>query len=62
MGMVKDDLVSGYLQRAYHAGKLGFGIAGSYLGYQLQNLFLDEETKEQKRKGFQQKSAKKNSQ
>ena len=40
-------------------GNLGFRIAGSYLSYQTQNVFLDSEGREENRKSFEQKSAKK---
>ncbi|SPE56602.1 putative ABC1 family protein [Verrucomicrobia bacterium] len=33
-------------------GKLGFGLAGSYLSYQLQNLFLDKAGRPERRKIF----------
>ncbi len=39
-------------------GNLGFRIAGSYLSYQTQNAFLDSEGRDQNRKSFEQKSAK----
>jgi len=54
--MVKDDLKTGSFHRAFQVGKLGLGITGSYLGYQMQNWFLDPESREKKRKAFHQKS------
>lgn len=57
--MVKDTITTGSIQRSFHIGKLGFGIAGSYVGYQVQNMFLDEEAQEQNKKSFQKSSAKK---
>lgn len=55
--MVNDDQPTHSLHRAMRMGRLGFNIAGSYLGYQVQNLFLDAEAQKQKRQTFQQKSA-----
>ena len=40
------------LKRAMRLGTLGMGIAGSYLGYQLQNVYLDREKSREKRKGM----------
>ncbi len=37
--------------RGLRMGKLGFGLAGSYLGYQLQNLFLNDHQRRE-RKSF----------
>src|SRR5215471_1585991 len=42
MGVVKTNGQSGVLPRGYRLGKLGFSLAGSYLGYQIQNVFLGE--------------------
>lgn len=55
--MVKDDLDSGFMKRTLQIGKLGFGVAGSYIGYQVQNLYLDPEAKEENQKTFQRKNA-----
>jgi predicted unusual protein kinase regulating ubiquinone biosynthesis (AarF/ABC1/UbiB family) len=38
-------------------GKLGFGLVGSYIGYQAQNLLLSESGKEQRRARFQKKAS-----
>ena len=43
----------GALQRGFRIGKLGFGLVGSYLGYQAQNLLLSESGKAQRRARFQ---------
>src|ERR1043166_2400214 len=40
---------SGAFERGFRIGKLGFGLVGSYLGYQAQNLLLSESGKEQRR-------------
>jgi hypothetical protein len=40
--MVNSKTKSGVLTRGFLLGKLGFGLVGSYLGYQAQNLFLGE--------------------
>jgi serine/threonine protein kinase len=42
MGLVKTNGQSGVLPRGYRLGKLGFSLVGSYLGYQMQNIFLGE--------------------
>jgi hypothetical protein len=46
---------SGALQRGFRIGKLGFGLVGSYIGYQAQNLLLTESGKAQRRDRFQKK-------
>ena len=48
---------SGALQRGFRIGKLGFGLVGSYLGYQAQNLLLSESGKAQRRARFQQRAS-----
>ena len=40
---MKREASSGALQRGYRLGRLGLSIAGSYLGYQAQNLWLGED-------------------
>lgn len=40
------------LKRGFRIGRLGFGLAGSYLGYQLQKVFLGESKREERRKLF----------
>ena len=42
LGLVKKNGTGGALARGFRLGKLGFGVMGSYLGYQLQNLLLGE--------------------
>lgn len=49
---------NGALQRGFRIGKLGFGLVGSYLGYQAQNLLLSKSGKAQRRARFQQKASK----
>ena len=44
---------SGVWQRGFRIGKLGFGLVGSYLGYQAQNLLLSESGRAQRRARFQ---------
>jgi hypothetical protein len=44
---------SGALQRGFRIGKLGFGLVGSYIGYQAQNLLFSESGKAQRRARFQ---------
>ena len=48
---------SGALTRGFRLGKLGFKLAGSYLGYQAQNLFLGEGERPQRQARFQQKAS-----
>jgi predicted unusual protein kinase regulating ubiquinone biosynthesis (AarF/ABC1/UbiB family) len=55
--MVKEDLATDSLRRAMRMGNLGFRIAGSYLGYQLQSLFLESEAQAKHRKTYHQKTA-----
>lgn len=47
------------LHRGFRIGKLGFGLTGSYIGYQLQNIFLDAEKREERRKLFKSRTARK---
>ena len=51
------DHETGPFERAFRMGKLGAGIAGSYIGYQIQNLFLDQESSQQKRAGVHQRNS-----
>lgn len=51
------DLVTGdsgntAVKRGFRMGKLGFGLAGSYLSHQLQSLFLGEGQRDERRKIF----------
>jgi predicted unusual protein kinase regulating ubiquinone biosynthesis (AarF/ABC1/UbiB family) len=55
--LVKTSQESGALQRGFRIGKLGFGLVGSYIGYQAQNLLLSESGKAQRRARFQQKAS-----
>lgn len=48
---------TGPFERAFRMGKLGAGIAGSYIGYQIQNLFLDQESGREKRAGMNQRNS-----
>ena len=54
---MKTSQKSGALQRGFRIGKLGFGLVGSYLGYQAQNLLLSESGKAQRRSRFQKKAS-----
>jgi len=54
--MVNKPPRSGALIRGFRLGKLGLSLTGSYLGYQVQNLFLGENEDRQQR--FQQASSK----
>lgn len=45
------------LDRGLHIGRLGMKLTGSYLGYQLQNLWFDKDHREEHRRRFQQKAS-----
>ncbi len=47
------DNPSGALTRGLRLGKLGVTLTGSYLGYQLQNLWLGQNERAQRRQNFQ---------
>jgi predicted unusual protein kinase regulating ubiquinone biosynthesis (AarF/ABC1/UbiB family) len=46
-------LLENRVLRGFRIGRLSLGLTGSYLGYQFQNLFLDEQTRESKKRSFQ---------
>lgn len=46
---MKNNIKTGALARGYRIGKLGFSLAGSYLGYQAQNLLLGNDARPQRR-------------
>jgi predicted unusual protein kinase regulating ubiquinone biosynthesis (AarF/ABC1/UbiB family) len=48
---------SGALARGFRLGKLGIKLAGSYLGYQAQNLLLGEGERPQRQTRFQQQAS-----
>ncbi len=48
---------NGVLPRGYRLGKLGLSLAGSYLGYQVQNIVLGETGKPQRKAHFQKKAS-----
>ena len=48
---------SGALHRGFRIGKLGFGLVGSYLSYQAQNLILSDTGKAKRRAGFHKKTS-----
>ena len=52
--MVNSNSMNGAMTRGFRLGKLGFGLVGSYLGYQAQNLFLGEAERPQRKTRFQQ--------
>ena len=56
--MVNSKTKSGMFTRGFLLGKLGFSLAGSYLGYQAQNLFLGEGERSQRQARFQQQASK----
>ena len=57
MGLVKTNGQSGVLPRGYRLGTLGLSLAGSYLGYQVQNMFLGETGRPQRKAHLQKKAS-----
>jgi hypothetical protein len=57
MGLVKANGQSGAVHRGYRLGKLGFSLAGSYLGYQIQNIFLGETRRPQRKAHFHKRAS-----
>jgi predicted unusual protein kinase regulating ubiquinone biosynthesis (AarF/ABC1/UbiB family) len=47
----------GQIGRGFRIGKLGLALTGSYLGYQFQNLFVDERERPERRRSFNRKAA-----
>jgi predicted unusual protein kinase regulating ubiquinone biosynthesis (AarF/ABC1/UbiB family) len=48
--MVKPNQPNSRIGRGYRVGRLGLSLAGSYLGYQLQNLLLGSDSREERRR------------
>ena len=57
--MVNPDQPTGPLSRGLRLGRLGASLAGSYLGYQIQGLFLDKESRTAKREEWNEAGARK---
>jgi hypothetical protein len=57
MGLVKTNGQGGVLPRGYRLGKLGLSLVGSYLGYQVQNIFLGETGKPERKAHFHTKAS-----
>jgi predicted unusual protein kinase regulating ubiquinone biosynthesis (AarF/ABC1/UbiB family) len=55
--MVNEGQNESALGRGWCLGKLGFRLAGSYLGHQLQEVFLRGEAREESRRRFRQESS-----
>lgn len=55
--MVKTNVRTGVLPRGYRLGKLGLSLAGSYLGYQVQNALLGETGKPERKAHLQKKTS-----
>jgi predicted unusual protein kinase regulating ubiquinone biosynthesis (AarF/ABC1/UbiB family) len=55
--LVKQDRPDSPWSRSFRMGRLGFGLAGSYIGYQFQNLFLNAEGKGERKAAFNSKSS-----
>jgi predicted unusual protein kinase regulating ubiquinone biosynthesis (AarF/ABC1/UbiB family) len=55
--MVKKTTGDGLVGRGLRLGKLGFGLVGSYVSYQAQNLLLGESEKPERQARFQQKAS-----
>src|SRR5205085_3714444 len=49
LGPVNTNGEGGAVRRGFRLGKLGFSLAGSYIGYQAQNLLLGEDDRRQAR-------------
>jgi predicted unusual protein kinase regulating ubiquinone biosynthesis (AarF/ABC1/UbiB family) len=47
----------GTVHRGLRLGKLGLSLTSSYLGYQVQNIFLSEKTRDKRRRQFQTQSS-----
>lgn len=50
--MVNTEHSTGTMHRGWQLGKLGLSLTGSYLGYQIQNIFLAGQAKEDRKKSF----------
>ncbi len=57
MGVVNKTGKDGVVRRGFRLGKLGFGLVGSYMSYQAQNLLLGESDQSQRQARFQQKAS-----
>jgi len=57
MELVKTNGQGGTLPRGYRLGKLGVGLVGSYLGYQIQNIFLGETGRPQRKAHFHKRAS-----
>jgi predicted unusual protein kinase regulating ubiquinone biosynthesis (AarF/ABC1/UbiB family) len=57
MGMVNKPDNGGVVGRGIRLGKLGFGLVGSYVSYQAQNLLFGESEQGQRQARFQQKAS-----
>jgi hypothetical protein len=55
--MVSHSQPQGAIRRGFRLGKLGLALAGSYLGYQLQDAWLGEKERAQRRRGFQERAS-----
>jgi predicted unusual protein kinase regulating ubiquinone biosynthesis (AarF/ABC1/UbiB family) len=55
--MVNDQTPGSAVSRGLRLGALGFRVTGSYLAYQLQNLFLGPEAREEKGRAFRRKTS-----
>jgi predicted unusual protein kinase regulating ubiquinone biosynthesis (AarF/ABC1/UbiB family) len=57
MGVVNKLGKDGVVRRGFRLGKLSFGLVGSYVSYQAQNLLLGESEQKQRRARFQQNAS-----
>jgi serine/threonine protein kinase len=57
MGLIKTSGQGGVVPRGYRLGKLGVSLVGSYLGYQIQNIFLGEAAKPERKARFHKKAS-----
>jgi len=55
--MVNEERPDGAVHRGLHLGRLGLRLTGSYLGYQLQNLWFGDAGQAERRRRFHQKAS-----
>ena len=55
--MVRKEVPDGVVGRGLRLSRLGFSLTGSYLGYQMQNLWLGEVDRKERRRRFNQRAS-----
>lgn len=56
--MVRKGASAGIVSRGLRLGRLGLSLTGSYLGYQAQNLFWGEATRDKRQRAFEERASK----